>query len=75
MKAINSQGHVIYYNCVIKHDKIRYQIQAASGQAINREQRESPCQAAGALPNFPILFRKGFTGQGIKEFPKRRAEY
>lgn len=40
MKAINGQGQAVYYNCVIKHDKIRYQIQAASGQAITGRDRQ-----------------------------------
>lgn len=40
MKAINNQGQAVYYNCIIKHDKIRYQIQAASGQAITGRDRQ-----------------------------------
>ena len=32
-------------------------------------------KAAGALPNLPFLFRKGFPGQGVKQLPQRRAEY
>lgn len=40
----NDQGEVIYYNVVTKHDRVRYQIQAASGQAIigrDRQKRKS----------------------------------
>lgn len=40
MKAINERGQVIYYNCVIKHDKVRYLVQAASGQAITGRDRQ-----------------------------------
>ena len=40
MKAINEQGQAVYYNCVIKHEKVRYQIQAASGQAITGRDRQ-----------------------------------
>ena len=40
MKAINGQGQAVYYNCVIKHDKVRYQIQAASGQTITGRDRQ-----------------------------------
>ena len=39
------------------------------------QQKKSPCQAAGALPNFPFLFRERFTGQSIEQLPKGRAEY
>ena len=41
---VNDRGEVIYYNVVTKHDKVRYQIQAASGQAIvgrDRQKRKS----------------------------------
>lgn len=40
MKLINSSGEAVYYNCVMKHDKVRYQIQAASGQAITGRDRQ-----------------------------------
>lgn len=40
MKLINASGEAVYYNCVMKHDKIRYQIQAASGQAITGRDRQ-----------------------------------
>lgn len=40
MKLINSNGEAIYYNCVIKHDKVRYQIQAISGQIITGRDRQ-----------------------------------
>lgn len=34
MKMVNGQGQAIYYNVVEKHGKVRYQVQAASGQII-----------------------------------------
>lgn len=34
MRMSDSAGNVIYYNVVDKHGKIRYQIQAASGQVV-----------------------------------------
>lgn len=40
MKAINKQGQTVYYNCVIKHDKVRYLVQAASGQVITGRDRQ-----------------------------------
>lgn len=40
MKAVNGQGQTVYYNCVIKHDKVRYLVQAASGQAITGRDRQ-----------------------------------
>lgn len=40
MRMINERGEVIYYNCVDKHDKVRYVIQAASGQAITGRDRQ-----------------------------------
>ena len=44
MRMSNEAGEVIYYNCVTKHGKVRYQVQAASGQAImgrDRQKRKS----------------------------------
>lgn len=44
MRMINGKGEAIYYNCVIKHNKVKYQIQAASGQAIigrDKQKRKS----------------------------------
>ena len=44
MRMENDRGEAIYYNVVIKHDKVRYQVQAASGQAIagrDRQKRKS----------------------------------
>lgn len=44
MRMENERGEVIYYNVVAKHGKVRYQIQAASGQAIlnrDRQKRKS----------------------------------
>lgn len=44
MRMVNDRGEVIYYNVVTKHDKVRYQVQAASGQAIigrDRQKRKS----------------------------------
>lgn len=40
MKVINQQGQAVYYNVVTKHGKVRYQIQAASGQAITGRDRQ-----------------------------------
>lgn len=40
MKLMNNSGEVIYYNCVMKHDKVRYQIQAASGQVLQGRDRQ-----------------------------------
>lgn len=41
MRMINGNGEAIYYNCVIKHNKVKYQIQAASGQAfIGRDKQK-----------------------------------
>lgn len=40
MRMQNERGEVIYYNVVTKHDKVRYQIQAASGQAIVGRDRQ-----------------------------------
>lgn len=34
MKMINREGQAIYYNSVIKHGKLCYLVQAASGQMI-----------------------------------------
>lgn len=48
MRMQNEQGQAIYYNVVEKHGKIRYQIQAASGQTIigrDRQKRKSRCFA------------------------------
>lgn len=40
MKGVNQQGQAVYYNCVTKHGKIRYQIQAASGQTLQGRDRQ-----------------------------------
>lgn len=40
MKGINQQGQAVYYNVVEKHGKIRYQIQAASGQVLQGRDRQ-----------------------------------
>lgn len=40
MKRINAQGQAVYYNVVEKHGKIRYQIQAASGQTLQGRDRQ-----------------------------------
>lgn len=40
MRMINGKGDVLYYNCVDKHGKVRYLIQAASGQAITGRDRQ-----------------------------------
>ena len=40
MKGINQQGQAVYYNVVEKHGKVRYQIQAASGQVLQGRDRQ-----------------------------------
>ena len=40
MRMENERGEVIYYNVVTKHDKVRYQVQAASGQPIEGRDRQ-----------------------------------
>lgn len=40
MRMVNEAGQVIYYNCVTQHGKIRYVVQAASGQAILGRDRQ-----------------------------------
>lgn len=34
MTAVNKQGQKVYYNCVTKHNRLRWQIQAISGQTL-----------------------------------------
>lgn len=40
MKMVNEAGEIVYYNLVVKHGKIRYLVQAASGQAITGRDRQ-----------------------------------
>lgn len=40
MRMSNSAGQVVYYNPVMKHDKLRYVVIAASGQAITGRDRQ-----------------------------------
>lgn len=40
MKYIDPQGKVVYVNCVTKHGKERWQIQAASGQTLRGRDRQ-----------------------------------
>ncbi len=40
MRMINGQGQAIYYNCVVKHDQVRYIVKAASGQTIQGRDRQ-----------------------------------
>lgn len=40
MKMVNEAGEAVYYNCVTKHGKIRYQVQATSGQVITGRDRQ-----------------------------------
>ena len=40
MRMVNEAGEVVYYNCVLKHGKYRYQVQAASGQVITGRDRQ-----------------------------------
>lgn len=49
MKGINQQGQAVYYNVVEKHGKIRYQIQAASGQVLQSRTFAQEHQAAAWL--------------------------
>ena len=38
--GINPLGQAVYYNVVEKHGKVRYQIQAASGQVLQGRDRQ-----------------------------------
>lgn len=40
MKYLNPQGQAVYVNCVTKHGRERWQIQAASGQVIRGRDRQ-----------------------------------
>lgn len=40
MKYINPQGQAVYVNCVTKHGRERWQIQAASGQTLRGRDRQ-----------------------------------
>lgn len=40
MRMQNAEGQAVYYNVVEKHKKIRYQIQAASGQTITGRDKQ-----------------------------------
>jgi len=40
MKLVNKAGEAVYYNCVTKHGRERYIIQAASGQVIRGRDRQ-----------------------------------
>ena len=40
MKLINDQGQKVYLNCVDKHGRVRWQIQAASGQTLPGRDRQ-----------------------------------
>lgn len=40
MRMQNEAGEVVYYNLAMKHDKVRYVIQAASGQYITGRDRQ-----------------------------------
>lgn len=40
MKYYNPQGQAVYVNCVVKHGRERWQIQAASGQIILGRDRQ-----------------------------------
>ncbi len=39
-KLGNEQGQAVYYNTVTKHDKTRFVVKAASGQAITGRDRQ-----------------------------------
>lgn len=39
-KLKNEQGQEVYYHCVMKHDKVRYVVKAASGQVITGRDRQ-----------------------------------
>lgn len=40
MKYLNAQGQAVYVNCVTKHGRERWQIQAASGQTLRGRDRQ-----------------------------------
>lgn len=40
MTMVNKQGQKIYYNSVVKHDRVRYVVKAASGQTILGRDRQ-----------------------------------
>lgn len=40
MIAINEKGQKVYYNCVTKHGREKWQIQAASGQTLRGRDRQ-----------------------------------
>ncbi len=40
MLMVNEKGQKVYYNSVVKHDRIRYVIKAASGQVILGRDRQ-----------------------------------
>lgn len=40
MRMVNDAGEAVYYNLVMKHEKVRYQVQAASGQVITGRDRQ-----------------------------------
>lgn len=37
---VNGNGEAVYYNVVVKHGKVRYMVQAISGQAITGRDRQ-----------------------------------
>ena len=40
MRMTNNDGMVVYYNSAMKHDKLRFVIQAASGQYITGRDKQ-----------------------------------
>lgn len=40
MKLTNDHGESVYYNCVKKHDQVRYIVKAIDGQTIRGRDRQ-----------------------------------
>lgn len=66
MKRVNQQGEAVYYNVVKKHERIRYQIQAASGQTIKGRDRQKRKSRTFAREHQALawLERNGYTVTG-----------
>ena len=71
MKGINQQGQAVYYNVVEKHGKIRYQIQAASGQVLQGRDRQKRKSRTFAQEHQAAawLRRNGYEICGISVYP------
>lgn len=40
MRMVNEAGEIVYYNDVMKHGKLRFVVQAASGQTLTGRDRQ-----------------------------------